>query len=187
MGDRDDGVVGAGVPPHEVVGQPGDALDVEVVGRLVEQEEVGRGHQQGGERDAAALSAGERADHGRHAADGRRVGAAEQPGEHVADAGVGRPDVLGEVADDRLEHARRGVHAVVLGQHPDGEAADAGDPARVDLARPLEHPQQGGLAAAVAADDADPVAATDPERDGIEHLGGAEREGGALDGDEVGH
>ena len=36
-------------------------------------------------------------------------------------------------------------------------------------------------------DDADAVAAADAERDGIEHLGGAEREGGALDGDEVGH
>ena len=81
----------------------------------------------------------------------------------------------------------RGVHAVVLGEHPDGEAADPRDPAGVDLARALEHPQQGGLAAAVAADDADAVAAADAERDGVEHLGGAEREGGALDGDEVGH
>ena len=52
---------------------------------------------------------------------------------------------------------------------------------------PGEHPQQGRLAAAVAADDADAVAAADAERDGVEHLGGAEREGGALDGDEVGH
>ncbi len=95
--------------------------------------------------------------------------------------------MLGEVADDRLEDGRRGVHAVVLGQHPDGEATDARDPAGVDLARPLEHPQQGGLAAAVAADDADAVAAADTERDGVEHLGGAEREGGALDRDEVGH
>ena len=81
----------------------------------------------------------------------------------------------------------RGVHAVVLGEHPDGEPADPRDPAGVDLARALEHPQQRGLAAAVAADDTDPVAATDAERDGVEHLGGAEREGRALDGDEVGH
>ena len=73
------------------------------------------------------------------------------------------------------------------GQHPDAEAADARDAAGVDLARALEHPQQGGLAATVAADDADAVTTADAERDGIEHLGGAEREGGALDGDEVGH
>ena len=95
--------------------------------------------------------------------------------------------MLGQVADDRLVHRGRGVHAVVLGEHADGEAAHPRHPAGVDLARALEHAQQGGLAAAVAADDADAVAAADAERDGIEHLGGAEREGGALDGDEVGH
>ena len=61
------------------------------------------------------------------------------------------------------------------------------DPAGVDLLDAREHPQQGGLAAAVAADDTDAVATADAERDGVEHLGGAEREGGALDGDEVGH
>jgi hypothetical protein len=95
--------------------------------------------------------------------------------------------VLGQAADDGLVHARRRVHAVVLGQHPDGEATDARDPAGVDLARALEHPQQGGLAAAVAPDDTDAVAAADAQRHGVEHLGGAEREGGALDGDEGGH
>ncbi len=101
--------------------------------------------------------------------------------------GVGGPDVLGQVADDGLVHGRRGVHPVVLGEHADGEAAHPGDAARVDLARALEHAQQGGLAATVAADHPDAVTAADAERDGIEHLGGAEREGGALDGDEVGH
>ena len=98
------------------------------------------------------------------------------------------PDVLGRGRRCTVSCTRgRGVELVVLGQHPDGEAADPGDPAGVDLARAGEHAQQGGLAAAVAADDADAVTAADAERDGIEHLGGAEREGGALDGDEVGH
>ena len=92
-----------------------------------------------------------------------------------------------QVADHRLVHGGGRVHPVVLGEHPDGEAADPGDPAGVDLARPLEDPQQRRLAAPVAPDDADPVTAADAERDGVEHLGGAEREGGALDGDEVGH
>ena len=64
VGDGDDGVVGPGVPLDEVVGEPGDALDVEVVGRLVEQEEVGRGDEQGGQRDPAALATRERADRG---------------------------------------------------------------------------------------------------------------------------
>jgi hypothetical protein len=37
-------------------GEPGDALDVEVVGRLVEDDQVLLGDQQLGERDTAALA-----------------------------------------------------------------------------------------------------------------------------------
>ena len=43
----------------EVALEPGDRLGVEVVGRLVEQQQVGRAEQQPAERDAAALAAGE--------------------------------------------------------------------------------------------------------------------------------
>ena len=42
--------------------EPGDRLGVEMVRRLVEQEQVGRGEEQPAERDAAALAAGERRD-----------------------------------------------------------------------------------------------------------------------------
>ena len=56
VGDRDDRALVLG----EVLLQPGDRLGVEVVGRLVEQQQVGRAEQQPAERDAAALAAGER-------------------------------------------------------------------------------------------------------------------------------
>ncbi len=59
--------------------------------------------------------------------------------------------------------------------------------AAVDAELAGDDAQEGRLAAAVAADDADAVAAGDPERDAVEHLGGAEREGSALDRDEDGH
>jgi hypothetical protein len=154
---------------------------------LVEQQQVRGRDQQGREGDPAALPAGERADGGRHPTHRGRVGATEQAGEHVADAHVGGPDVLGQLADHRLVHRCCGVHPVVLGEHADGEAAHPGDAAGVDLTGALEHAQQGGLAAAVAAHHPDAVTAADAQGDGIEHLGGAEREGGALDGDEVGH
>ena len=187
MGDRDHGVVRAGVLPHDVVGQPGHPFDVEVVGRLVEQEQVGRGHEQRGEGHPSPLSAGQRPDEGVHAPDDRGVEPAEQADEHVAHSRVGGPLVLGDLADHGLVDGRAGVEPVVLGQHPDREAADPRDPPGVDVPGAGEHPQERGLAATVAADDADAVAAADPERDGIEHLGGAERQGGALDRDEVGH
>ena len=47
---------GAGL---EVVGEPQDAFEVEVVRRLVEEQEVGLGKKHGGERDAHAPAAGE--------------------------------------------------------------------------------------------------------------------------------
>ena len=57
VGDRDDG---AGVLLQEPL-EPLDALGVEVVGRLVEQQQVGPAEQQPAQRDAAALAAGQRA------------------------------------------------------------------------------------------------------------------------------
>jgi hypothetical protein len=56
VGDGDDRALVLG----EVLLEPGDRLGVEVVGRLVEQQQVGLGEQQPAERDAAALAAGER-------------------------------------------------------------------------------------------------------------------------------
>ena len=58
MRDRDDGAL---VVLEEAL-EPGDRLGVEVVRRLVEQQEVGRGEQQPAERDAPPLAAGERRD-----------------------------------------------------------------------------------------------------------------------------
>ena len=187
MGDRDDGVVRPSVLAHEVVGQPGHPFDVEVVGRFVEQQQVGRGDEQGRQGHPSALATGQRPHRGIHPADDGCVEPTEQPGEDVANAGAGGPLVLGEVTDDGLVHGGCRVESVVLGQHPDGQPAHPGHPPGVDAPGARKHAQEGGLATAVAADDADAVAATDPERDAIEDLGGAEREGGPLDRDEVGH
>ena len=48
-----------------------------------------------------------------------------------------------------------------------------------------DHPQQGGLAAAVAPDHPDPVAVTDPERHRLQHRGGAVALGDVLEVDQV--
>ena len=71
---------------------------------------------------------------------------------------------------------------------PDGPGSDAADFFTPENARRYrEHAEERRLAATVAADDPDAVATADTERDGVEDLGGAEGEGGALDGDEVDH
>ena len=182
--------------------QPGDRVGVEVVGRLVEQEgggtrraatpAVGRGEQDPGQLDPAALTARQRRDllaehplgEPEVGADARGVAFRRVPaerGEPLLDAPVlaHRPFVLRPV--DQLGHRRlrllhlaehlveaaRGQDAVLGG---DREVAFAGvlrqvadragpaDRASVRLALAGEDPHGGGLARAVAADEADAVA-----------------------------
>ena len=70
VGDRHDR---AGVVLQELL-EPVDALGVEVVGRLVEQQQVGAAEQQPAQRDAAPLAAGQRGRRRR-----RRAGSAGRP------------------------------------------------------------------------------------------------------------
>jgi hypothetical protein len=99
---RDDQQPAGGAAPaaSQVPGQPGDALDVEVVGRLVQREDVPLPHQQRGQRDAPPLPAAQ-------AAEGRvpaEVG--EQSGDDVADPGVPGPFVLGAAAHHQVGDGR---------------------------------------------------------------------------------
>ncbi len=165
VGDADEG----GAARLEVAGEPGDALDVEVVGGLVEDQEVLVGDEQLGEGDASALAAGERADDGVEAlVEAGQVEAAEESGEDVADLGVAGPLVVGHVADDLVADGRGGVEGVVLGQDAHAQAAGLGDPAGVGLLQLGEHADEGGLAVAVAADDADPVSLGHAEGDTVQ-------------------
>ena len=85
---------------------------------------------------------------------------------------VTRPFVLGDVADDGVPDGVGVVEGVGLVEHPDADAAAHGDPAGVRFQSPAEHCQQTGFAVAVAADDADPVALLDPDRQRIENHAG---------------
>ncbi len=112
---------------------------------------------------------------------------AEEADEDIADPGVRRPLVLGHPADDRLPDARPRVEGVVLGQDPGAQTPGARHPPVVGGTAPGEDAEQRRLAAPVAPDDPDAVTADHPEGDGVEHLRGAEGEGGALDGDQARH
>ena len=85
----------------EVLGQPGDALDVEVVGGLVEEQDVPVADEEAREGDPTALAAREVAEPRLP----RDVGGEAR--DDVADAGVARPLVLVAVADDRARRRCR--------------------------------------------------------------------------------
>ena len=146
-----------------MLGQPRDALDVEVVRGLVEEEQRGGRDEQGCEGDTAPLTTGEGTHGCGQAADGRGVGATEETGEHVTDPRVRGPDVLRQLTEHRRPHRGERFQLVVLGEHSRRQAAHASDPARVDRQVPGQDAEQGGLAAAVAAHHAYAVTAADPE------------------------
>ena len=96
MGDQQDGV---GVALQEAL-QPERRLEVEMVGRLVQQQQVGLGEEHGGERHAHAPAAGEIAagtglglgieaeagqDGGARAAGAHWASSIDQPGMDLAD------------------------------------------------------------------------------------------------------
>ena len=110
MGDGDDG---AGVLAEEAL-EPGDRLGVEMVRRLVEQQQVGRREQQTAERDAAALAARERPDVG---VAGRQAQGVHRLVEVAVEApGVGRVDAVLQLAHlgEQLVHAVGGVGVAEL-------------------------------------------------------------------------
>ena len=99
---------------------------------------------------------------------------------------VGRPLVVGEPAEHGLAD-RVGVDELVaLVQVADLDAAGHRDPAGVGLLEAGHHLEQGGLAVAVATDDADPLPRRDAEGDLVEQRAHAVGLGDPLEVDQVG-
>src|SRR5699024_6968344 len=166
----------------EVVGQPLHALDVEVVGRLVQHEQVEVLHEGRGQRDAPALAAREVVDGGvqTEVVDADAV-------EHGADPRVARPRAGGpsEPADHGLPDGRGGDLGA-LGDHREPQAADPGHSAGIGCGDPAEHLEQSGLAATVESHHADAVAGVDAQGDVVEDLADPEGDRALLEVDEVG-
>ena len=144
----------AGEVEQRVLERP-QRVDVEVVGRLVEQDHVGAGLEQLGQVHPVALAARELADLL------LLVGALEVEG---ADIGARRHRALAELdllqpARDLLAHGLVGVErvAALVDIAELDRVADA-DRAAVGLLLADDHAEQRGLAGAVGADDADDAA-----------------------------
>ena len=186
------------VEADECLLEPLEGLDVEVVRRLVEQQQVRADRERASERRARELAAGERV----QAA--VEIGLGEpQPARHhgraiapqIAAAGL-EPGLRARVAVERLLVGLAGGHAllergelrldlqllgaagedVVAQRHralarralivqSDARALGEAETAPVDRLFAGEHPQQRGLARAVAPGDRHPLAALELERD----------------------
>ena len=163
-----------------MAGQPADHLDVEVVRRLVEHQDVMTGDQDRGQRHPSPLAAGQPADLA------VELDSGQQMCHDVARIGFGGPDVIGPTADDDVPD-RGTAEVVALPQIPHRQPRRVGDAARIGLPGPRQHLQQRRLAVAVAADDADRVVLVDPEAHTVEQRAGAISDARALDIDQVRH
>ena len=157
VGDDEESADVLGPPVLQMPRKPGNPFDVEVVGRLVEHENVPLADQEGREPEAAPLSAGKRA-HPR-----LPVKVPDEARYDVADLGVGGPFVLGGVAHERTAHRGVCVEGVVLLKNADAHASPAGHKAFGRIERSREDSQKRRFAAAVSPDDADPVPLLDSE------------------------
>ncbi len=185
--------------------EPFDRRDVEVVGGLVEEQQVRPHHQRAGERDAFLQPAGKLRD--------RRVLGKSQAAQRRLDAVLERPAVRGLERFLQVVHARqvarvrRGVvvdEELAARAHPLGhrledrvsrhelrllsDARELQSRLQAHLAvigarHALDQLQQRGFAGAVAADEADALARFDDEIGVIEerHMAVGERDFGKLD------
>ena len=137
--------------------QPLDGGQVEMVGRLVKQQDIGRHGQYARQLCPPALAAGKR----RHAP----VRVEFQLVQHRRGGmvGGGRPLIRG--AADIVADKRPGVDRRVLVQIGDADAGLGVAFAEIELQLACDDLHQGGLAAAVAADQAGAVAARNAEAD----------------------
>ncbi len=151
----------------EMPRQPGDRGHVEVVGGLVEHEDVVGAGQHARDVDTPALASRELAHLALH------VERAHQVVDNVADARVRCPHVLRRVAEDALRHRGRRVEGVVLPQHLDGQLVALEHAAVVGFERLRQHSQERRLAVAVAPHDADARALVHAQGHPVEHLLGS--------------
>ena len=140
-----------------------ERFDVEVVGRLVEHDQVRRGRESDGERQSAALASRQLIDRG------PRLLGAEQKILHVADD-VAALSVDGHVvaaaAGESVDQRRGGLQrrALLIEPRHGHVRSDVNIPG-VGSQRSGKEIDQGGLSGAVGADDPDSVSPHDPERE----------------------
>mgnify|MGYP001037127213 CR=1 FL=1 len=149
---------------HAVI-ERGDALEVEMVRRLVEQQEVCAGEHHAAEHAAHLFAAGEHLDGLVHIVAGE---------EHAAEEGaqIALALVLGELAHpvDEVKLAAVEVRAVVLGEVGGRDGCAPFDRAAVRLILAHEYLVQHSDGKLVLADEGDLVLLTDDEADVVQKL-----------------
>lgn len=161
--------------------QPADDLHVEMVGWLIEYQQVVAGQQDLGKRCPTAFTAGQAGHIGIEADSGQEVF------DNRAGLGLSCPDVIGPSIGYDRSHSGSGGEVVGLAQVAHRQARCVCDSAGVGIMYAGQNFQQSGLAVAVTPDNPDGVAVFDPEAHSIEQSAGAIADRGAFYIDQVCH
>ena len=157
--------------------KPLDGGDIQMVGRFVEQQQVGRIDEDLGERRPALLAAGKAGD----VAPAVQFEEGERGLHGVARVRRLRPARC-DIGRHPVEHAPAGFHDGLLGQVGDGEARLAIAFAGVEFQFAGDQLHQGRFSAAVAADQAGDVALCDMQGQPLEQGRAAETDRGVAQG-----
>ena len=142
----------------QIVLQDGERLHVQIVGGLVQQQDVGRAHQDAQQIQPAPLAAGQPSDGGE-----LEVGREQEPLHHLRGGHTALPGAqLGGDFVDVVVGALIGIQLpALLGEVADAHRAAEVDAAGVGRQRAGDQVQQRALARAVSADDAHAVVPQD--------------------------
>ncbi len=157
--------------PRQQLFEPQDALEVEVVGGLVEQEQLGLVNQLGGNGEPLLPAPGKDG--------GLRIRIVETGfPHHDGHAGVDLMRIEMLSLERRLQHlldGEIGIELRILGHEAETEALARGPGSGARLFKAGEDPQQRGLSGTIRTDEADVVSLEYPEREAFEQRGGTER------------
>ena len=141
----------------EMFGEPVDGAHVQMVGGLVQHQDVIIPDEQARQVHTAALTTGQLP----HQALPGHI--RDEAVQDLTDARARGPLVLGKVAHHGPMHRGGAVERIALPEHADRHIAAARHAPRVRRNRPGKHAEQARLAVAVLADDADTVALVDTQ------------------------
>ena len=182
MGDEQQGHAAFGLLGEQKVGDLAACLGIEIAGRLVGDQQGGRGGERPGDRHALLFAAGKLAGIVvQPFAEADRLQLAMSDLEGVAD--IGEFERHGDVfqrrhvgdqvegLEDDADVAAAEIGDLVLAEAMERRIVDV-DLTAVELFQPGKHHQQGGFAGTGRADDADGFAGSDIEIDALQHMDG---------------
>jgi len=146
-----------------VLSEPRDTGYIEVVGGLIQEEDVPLLDKKSGERYSPALASTEVTD-ASIPGDVR-----EQTLQYVANLGISGPLVFSACTHHSFGNGEVGGDLVALIEHPHPQTFAGNDRAPVGGEATGEKANQGGLAVTVAADNSDAIAIFDTDRHGFEN------------------